>query len=772
MEERIHLLLIDGSDADLATVERELRAADFLYRATHCGSDEEAIRAFIAKEDRPDAVLCPFSLPGINAVNVHDSLRGFGCDAPFILLAFDLAEDIAIELLESGMEDYVMRNSLKRLPVIIRKAIQRHETNMELRHSREQARSSEQAMRSMVNSTPMPVVMLDRELRFIVASETWYQQSNRVGAQLEGVHYSEVVPGQHEHWKRLQQECLQGKFASSDGESFEYEGKTYWTRWRMNPWYRGDGEVGGIVIFSENITEEKELVERLKRSEFSLKEAHRIAKLGSWSWRLGTSVVWCSEETIAMFGLDEEPGLVQWSEMLKRMHPDDREQIHILLQGDLLSQFSETLHLRVLMPDGSVRHIMSCAKVDTDDDGRPHRLIGTVQDQTADKLKEQEKEEARRLLDRIFASIPDAMMYADSERVIRWASDSVKDVFGYLPEEMVGDTTRKLYFNDEEYDRSGGDAFSTKNFGRPVTVQRRYRRKDGTVFSAETTGITILRPDGSIQGFIGSTRDISDRLEAERALRERNEQMELVMEVAHLGTWSWKCDTMTVNIDMQSAKIYGLEGSEASLLELSERMHLDDRDRVTNSLQKALVEKTLYTEEYRFTRPDGRVITLLDQGKAVYDDDGVPTYMHGIIIDRSERAELERAMLEREQLFRDMAENITEVFWLTDYQANRILYMSPQYEQVFGRTVESVYEVPGSWTDNIHPEDRPGIIEKFRQLAPAGEFDEEYRVVHPDGRLVWVRDRAFPIRDEQGNVLRIAGLSQDITREKLLREGR
>lgn len=648
MEAKIHLLLIDGSEHDIVPVERELRSADFKYRASRCSCDHFSLSAFLAKADRPDAVLCPFSLTGTNAVKVYDSLRDNGCDAPFILLAFDLAEDIAIELLDSGMEDYVMRNSLKRLPVIIRKAIQRHEINMELRKSREEAKSSELALRSMVSSTPMPVVMLDRDLLFIVASETWYILSNRVGAELEGVHYSQVVPGQHEHWVQLQKECLMGKSASNEGESFVYEGKNYWTRWRMNPWYEGDGKVGGIVIFSEDITEQKELLSRIRASEDSLREAHRIAKLGDWSWRVGTSVVWCSDETIGIFGLDMEPGAVKWSDMLKRMHPEDRELVNLLLSGDLRSGFSDNLHFRVVMPDGEVRHIMSCARLDRDSEGRPYRLVGTVQDQTAEKLKDQEKEESKRIL------------------------------------------------------------------------------------------------------------------------RQRSEQLELAMSAAHLGTWTWKCDSMFCSIDMKSSDIYGIDGPEVSMLQLSECIHPDDRDRVTNNLQRSLVNKTLYAEEYRFSRPDGREVTILDQGQAIYDDSGLPTHMHGIIIDRTEQGELERQIREREELFRDMAENITEVFWLTDYEANRILYMSPQYERLFGMTVQSVYEDAASWSAHIHPEDKGGIIEKFRNEAPKGTYDAEYRILHPEGRVIWLRDRAFPIRDEKGKVLRIAGISQDITKEKLL----
>ncbi|MEK7268079.1 MAG: PAS domain S-box protein, partial [Nitrospirota bacterium] len=130
----------------------------------------------------------------------------------------------------------------------------------------------------------------------------------------------------------------------------------------------------------------------------------------------------------------------------------------------------------------------------------------------------------------------------------------------------------------------------------------------------------------------------------------------------------------------------------------------------------------------------------------------------------------EDALMESEERFRQVAENIREVFWMTDPEKKQMIYVSPAYADIWGRSCESLYASPRSWLDAIHPDDRTRVLEAALTRQASGEYDEEYRIVRPDGAIRWIHDRAFPIRDHSGKVYRIAGIAACITERKQAQE--
>ena len=125
-----------------------------------------------------------------------------------------------------------------------------------------------------------------------------------------------------------------------------------------------------------------------------------------------------------------------------------------------------------------------------------------------------------------------------------------------------------------------------------------------------------------------------------------------------------------------------------------------------------------------------------------------------------------KALYESEAKFRQLAEQIRDVFWMCDPIEDRLLYLSPAYEQVWGRSSLDLFKDMFSLTDTIDPEDRPTILEAFAQQRRGENTDIEYRIVRPDGERRWIHDRGFPIRDESGQVWRLVGIAEDITDRK------
>jgi PAS domain S-box-containing protein len=135
-----------------------------------------------------------------------------------------------------------------------------------------------------------------------------------------------------------------------------------------------------------------------------------------------------------------------------------------------------------------------------------------------------------------------------------------------------------------------------------------------------------------------------------------------------------------------------------------------------------------------------------------------------------ERMVAEKALRESNDRFQQLAATISDVFWLMDITNMRLLYISPAYETVWGRPCSSLYADPHSWIDAVHPDDYERALTFFDQETSGTQYDAEYRIIRPNGEVRHIWDRGYIVRDENGRIVRIAGLASDITEKRRLQE--
>ncbi|MBL0155916.1 MAG: PAS domain S-box protein [Bryobacterales bacterium] len=126
----------------------------------------------------------------------------------------------------------------------------------------------------------------------------------------------------------------------------------------------------------------------------------------------------------------------------------------------------------------------------------------------------------------------------------------------------------------------------------------------------------------------------------------------------------------------------------------------------------------------------------------------------------------QQELLHSESHFREMADFVNAIFWITSPDGSTVHYVSPGYEKLWKRSLESLCENPASWLKALHPEDRADFLRAFAARNLEEEWEEQYRIVWPDGAVRWIRDRRYPVRDSHGNVIRVAGISVDVTEMK------
>ncbi|MDI1248341.1 MAG: PAS domain S-box protein [Lacunisphaera sp.] len=303
-----------------------------------------------------------------------------------------------------------------------------------------------------------------------------------------------------------------------------------------------------------------------------------------------------------------------------------------------------------------------------------------------------------------------------------------------------------------------------------------HRRKDGSEFPVEVTARWVRLGKDYI---VAVSRDITSRQQTEAALRRgESEQRQLVARllaaqaVGNVGSWDTDLASLTVTWSEQTHLIFDTDPrtfqvSHEAFLQL---VHPDDRAAVDRALQASLLGDEACMIEHRIRLRSGRTRMVEERWRIFRDDDGRPVRAVGTCQDITERKRAEAALRESEERFRQVVESIQEVFWMTDTAKRQMLYISPGYEKIWGRTREGLYASSLSWLESIHPEDRERILSSARTKQVLGTYDEEYRILRPDGSIRWIRDRAFPVRNAAGEVYRITGVAEDITERKKLEE--
>ena len=128
----------------------------------------------------------------------------------------------------------------------------------------------------------------------------------------------------------------------------------------------------------------------------------------------------------------------------------------------------------------------------------------------------------------------------------------------------------------------------------------------------------------------------------------------------------------------------------------------------------------------------------------------------------------ERELRGSEERFRELAENVNEIFFVAAPEGGQVYYVNPAYEQVTGQKCAELYQNPHAWLECIHPDDRARVHGALR--ANSADLDHEYRILRPNGEMRWLRSRAYPVKDAEGKVVRVVGIATDISERKQAEE--
>ncbi|MBD1867243.1 PAS domain S-box protein [Cyanobacteria bacterium FACHB-471] len=348
-----------------------------------------------------------------------------------------------------------------------------------------------------------------------------------------------------------------------------------------------------------------------------------------------------------------------------------------------------------------------------------------------------------------------------SDGLILDANQLLANLFGFnSPDEIIGiKHTADFYVNLSDRQQA---IQQLKTHGELQNFEVQMRKQDGTLF----WGLYSSRLNAAAGYMEGVIADISDRKQAEEALRQSEERFRAVFENVALGIAIATVEGKNLQLNLAATRILGYSEAELRQLRFTEYTYAEDLEADLALYRELLAgQRESYQMEKRYIHKEGHLVWVRLSVAAVRDENGNVILIVTTTEDINERKRVEEALRESEERFRQLAENVTSVFWITDVEKHQMIYVSPAYEQIWGYSCESLYRSPANWLKAIHPGDRDRIEARLSHQTQ-GEYDEEYRIVRPDGQIRWIHDRGFPVSNERGIIYRVAGIAEDITERK------
>ncbi len=261
-----------------------------------------------------------------------------------------------------------------------------------------------------------------------------------------------------------------------------------------------------------------------------------------------------------------------------------------------------------------------------------------------------------------------------------------------------------------------------------------------------------------------------ERRATDEAARQHRDRMELVVRGAHLGVWYCPLPFGELIWDEKVKEHFHLGPDEPVSIEtFFERIHPEDRESTKLAIEYAIRTDTAYDIDYRTVSRDGRREKWIRaMGRAYYDEKYTPIRFDGITIDITARKHAEDSLRESEARFRALADNITQLAWMTD-ETGWIFWYNKRWFDYTGTTLE---EMQGwGWTAVQHPDHARRVVESFSAALASGEaWEEVFPLRSRDGEFRWFLSRAVPIRDETGRVVHWFGTNTDIQEQRDVEE--
>ncbi|MEA5419922.1 response regulator [Spirulina sp. CCNP1310] len=674
MPEALHLLLIEDSDDDAQLLLRVLQRNGFRLTWERVQT-AEALRNALSQQAW-DVIISDYNLPGFDAPSALAILKESQQDIPFLVVSGTIGEKLAVEMMKAGATDYIMKGNLARLPEAVRREVREAQIRHERRQADQALRESQERSRAMLMAIP--------DLMFRVGADGVYRgfiTADRCG---------DIVPTNIDSTGKLMIDMLPPDLA---------ERQLYYLQQALAT---GELQIYEQTLWINNCRQDEEV---------------RVVKSG--------------EDEVLFMVRD----ITQRQAALRERKQAERQLYH---------------------------------------------LNQELENKVAQRTAELQKREAelQKLSERLTLALKSASMgcwtWQLEDNTLIW-DERMREFYDLPPEHQITYEQWQKYVHPEDLQYLVEGLGSILNSGQEYNAEFRIILPNGTMRHLKTYGVLVRDEAGHPLAMTGVNIDISaqqaalrQREDAEKQLRASQQFLQTVLDTFPLAVFWKDCALEYVGCNYQFAQSLGLDDPQDVVGKNDFDLYHEREALTYRAIDRQVIESNLpmigMMDNTIF--PDQKLHWLEINKLPLRDLFGNVVGVVGTFQDITDRKEAEHALQESEEKFRQLAQVVDAVFWIIEVDRTERVYVSPAYARIWGRELDEIYISPDIWLEAIHPEDREGVIAALPQQIE-GKFDQEYRIVRLNGEIRWIRDRAFPIPNAQGQIYRVAGIAEDITDRKI-----
>jgi PAS domain S-box-containing protein len=616
----------------------------------------------------------------------------------------------------------------------------------------------------VVEGTEEMIAVIDRDYRYLLANRAFLRYRRKEREDVVGRFVWEVLNPTvfHDVIKPKLDQCFAGQVVAFEMEYNHQDSGTRDLRVSYLP-IEGANGIDRVACVLHDITTRRSAEEALKQSERQMAEAQHLAHVGSWTWEIETDVLAWSEELYRIFGESPETFTPSYTSFLEHVHPDEREATAKAIEQCLRDQRSFSARRRIVRPSGEIRVIDTHLNIGTDENGKPLRMFGACQDVTSSVRAEKARRLAEQKYQDIFDNAREGIFQTTPDGHFLVANPALARMHGFdSPADLIRERTdipRDVYV-----DPARRDEFKRymESDGIVQGFEFQLARKDGATIWVSENARAVRDEGGKIQYYEGSTQDITERKQAQEALRQSEERYRDLVENSHEFIGTHDLDGLILSANNASAAALGVKLEDfigrRTVHDILAPEFKSEFDDYMAKLQKEGASS-------------GLMVVLTSSGERriwqYYNSlrtEGVDKpIVRGIARDITEQLAAEKALRESEERYRELFENSRDAIYVHDL-TGRYISVNRAAEEISGYTRE---EILGKHYSNfVLPTHLKTVRENFcRKLDVPLETTYESKIVCKDGtrKPVEVSSRMIYRNGEPAGV---QGTVRDITERK------